>query len=169
MKLLLKIKTEFPVPALYNYGKISKFFTRLPVKRLKIWINFSKSTTYYFLFETYFSVLKCLCKSPDTIFMKKLRTKVSDRSSKLSSKVIFNNNLKLHRHTENATVWETVTSAGNKSKFLTSHLESEIEGKKQNLSSGFPMALNGQVRYGKFQITKGFTIMNIAMTTSVVL
>lgn len=108
IKLLLKKKTDFLVPALYHYEKISKFFTKLPVKRFKTWINFSKSTTYYLLFETYFSVLKCFCMSPDTIFKKKFGTKISDRYSKLSSKVIFNNNLKLHRYTESATVWETV-------------------------------------------------------------
>lgn len=103
-------KDRFSCFLLYTkrYRKISKFFTKLPVKRFKTWINYSKCTTYYLLFETYFSVLKCFCISPDTIFKKKLGTKISERYSKLSSKVIFNNNLKLHRYTENATVWETV-------------------------------------------------------------
>lgn len=35
IKLLLKKKTDFLVPALHNYDKISKFFTKLPVKRFK--------------------------------------------------------------------------------------------------------------------------------------
>lgn len=117
-KTISQNKDRFSCPWSIQLWKDCKIFTRLPVKRFKIWINFSKSTTYYILFETYFLVLKCLCMSPDTIFMKKFRTKVSDRYSKLSSKVIFNNNLKLHRYTENTTVWETVTWARNKSKFV---------------------------------------------------
>lgn len=84
--------------------RFQSFLLNYQLRDLRLELIFPKAllTTYYL--KLTFQFLNASACHLTQFLRKSLGQKLSDRYSKLSSKVIFNNNLKLHRYTESATV-----------------------------------------------------------------